>query len=302
MFSIERQTRGHIVRLAIVVSLAMAFVPHTARAQDCGGTDPGFDPTCPSRPPATSESNDGARYVIAAGANAALGGLTAAIGEHRRGGSFWRGFLHGAAGGGFVFAGKRISAARFSGAGLLGRQVAAVGGSVINNAAAGRPPFARFVVPLGPVRVYMEPQRSRPIRVKIDAAHVIAVGYATTRPGAQLDIGSSLSAGTTVFRVGEEWGYRAGHAAGVVMVEKVPGDDRSAVAHERVHVAQYDFAFLAWSEPAERWVANRSSLLKLLYRYVDFSANAALFGALTFVIPSRLSPSEREAYLLSGTD
>lgn len=286
-----------------MAALLLACVPCVAQAQNCTGIDPGFDTRCADPPPPT-ESNKAARYAVAAGANVALGGLTGGIGEHRRGGSFWRGFVAGAAGGGLTFAGKQVSATRFTGAGVLGRQMAAVGGSVVNNAAAGRAPFARLVLPLGPVRAYVEPGRSRPIRVKIDAAQLVGIGYAGTRPGAQLDVGASLSSGAPVFRVGDEWGHRAGHVAGVVLMtdHAIAREGRYALAHERVHVGQYDFAFLAWSEPAERWAAERSGVLGRLNRYVDFGANAAFFGALTFVVPPQVSPWEAEAYLLSDTN
>lgn len=246
---------------------------------------------------------DGAKYAITIGSNVVLGGLTAGIGEQLGGGSFWRGFTRGAAGGGLAFVGKQVSAARFTGAGLLGRQITAVGGSAVNNAAAGRPLFARVVVPLGPARVYVEPGSSSPVHVKLDAAGLIRIGYAATRPDARLDVGSSLSSGTLVFEVGDEWGYRARHAAGVILMteHRSPRGGRRTLAHERVHVGQYDFAFLAWSEPAERWVANRSDTIGWLHRYVDFSANAAVFGALNFIVPAQVSPWEHEAYLLSGT-
>lgn len=283
-------------------ALVLLTAPFTAQAQYCSGTDPGFD-IRGCVPPPPKEPNTTARYAATIGANVALGGLTGGIGAQRSGGSFWRGFLHGAAGGGITLAGKQVGAARFSGAGLLGRQVAAVGGSVVNNTAAGRAPLARLIVPLGPLRAYVEPGGSRPVHVKVDAAHLVGMGYALTRPGARLEFGASLSSGAPVVRVGDEWGHRAAHVAGVVLMtdHAIAREGRYALAHERVHVTQYDFAFAAWSQPAESWAAERSGSLGRLNRYVDFSANAAFFGALTYVVPSRVSPWEEEAYLLSDT-
>ncbi len=242
------------------------------------------------------------KYAITIGSNVVLGGLTAGIGEHRRRGSFWRAFGRGALGGGVAFVGKQVSAARFTGAGLLGRQVTAVGGSMVNNATAARPLFARIVLPLGPARVYAQPGSPDPVHVKLDAAGLIGIGYAATRPAARLDIETSLSSGAPVFEVGDEWGHRAAHVAGVILMtdHTIPREGRSALAHERVHVGQYDFAFLAWSEPVEQWMADRGGMIGKLHRYVDLSANIAVFGALNFVVPAQVSPWEQEAYLLSG--
>lgn len=276
------------LRLArcLCAALLVAAVPATAAAQDEGG------------------SGREARYAVSIGANVALGGLTGGIGEGLRGGSFWRGFARGAAGGGLVFAGKQVTAARFAGAGLLGRELAAVGGSVVNNAAAGRPPLSRLVLPVGPLRVYAQPGAAEPLRVKVDLAGVVGIGYAATRPGAHLDLVESLSAGAPVFEADDVVGRRAAHLAGVIMTTRheLAREQRLAVAHERVHMAQYDFAFLAWSQPAEQWVADQDATLRGIYRYVDISANAALFGALNVVVPSRQAPWEQEAHLLSGTD
>ena len=275
-------------RLARCLSAALlvAAVPAAAAAQDEGGT------------------RREARYAVSIGANVALGGLTGGIGEGLRGGSFWRGFARGAAGGGLVFAGKQVTAARFTGAGLLGRELAAVGGSMVNDAAAGRPPLSRVVLPLGPVRVYAQPGAAEPLRVKVDLAGMVGIGYAATRPGARLDLVESLSAGAPVFEVDDVVGQRAAHLAGVIMTTRhdLESDQRLAVAHERVHMAQYDFAFLAWSQPAEQWVADQDATLRGIHRYVDIGANAALFGGLNLLFASGQSPWEQEAHLLSGTD
>lgn len=299
----EPLRRGGARWAGIVTLLLLVATSRYASAQNCGGIV-SLDSNCPAQPPRTSSISHGAQYAITVGANAFLAGFTAGAGEYIRGGSFWRGLARGAAGGGLVFVGKQVSAARFTGAGVLGRQVTAVGGSVVNNAAAGRPLFARLVVPLGPVRLYAEPGSSNPVRLKLDAAGLIAIGYAATRPDARLDVESSLSSGIPVFKVGDEWGHRAAHVAGVILMtdHAIPRQGRLALAHERVHVGQYDFAFLAWSEPVERWAMDRRGIVGQLHRYVDFSANAAVFGALNFIVPAQVSPWEQEAYLLSGTD
>jgi hypothetical protein len=246
------------------------------------------------------------KYAVAIGANLALGGLTGGIGEGLRGGSFWRGFARGAAGGGLVFVGKEVSAQRFSGAGLLGRELGAVGGSVVNNAAAGRPMFSRIVLPVGPVRLYAQPGAPDPLRLKLDAAAVVGLAIAATRPGARLELQASFSSGAPVLEYAREPGSpeRAAHQAGVIMMgDDLQGEERRrALGHERVHVLQYDFAFLAWSQPVEAWAAERIPEAGTLYRYVDLGANAAVFSMLNALVPRRSSPWEHEAYFLSGTD
>lgn len=274
----------------------VTVAPVRAFAQDC----PYFPCEEPAPPERMSRET---RYAIDVGANVLIGGVTAGVAQMWNGKSFFRGFVRGAAGGGLVFAGKQITAQRFDGAGLLGRQVAAVGSSVVNNAAADRPVLSRLVLPVGPVRVYAEPAAGR-AHAKVDLAGVVAIGYAATRPGARLDVEESLSAGAPVFLVSPEWGHRAGHLSGVILVDESEPDDadlRAAVAHERVHVSQYDFAAVAWGEPVERWIASKVQPVRPLYRYVEFGAAAALWGGLNMAVPQQSKPWEHEAHLLSST-
>jgi hypothetical protein len=241
-----------------------------------------------------------ASYAIDVGANVLIGGLTGGVAQRWNGGSFWQGFSRGAAGGGLVFAGKQITAARFTGAGAAGRQVAAVGSSVVNNAAAGRPALSRLVVPLGPVRVYAEPAAGR-AHAKLDVAGVAAIAWGATRPGARLDLSSTVSSGAPVFRVSPEWGHRAAHLAGVVLVDDSERQFPNALAHERVHVAQYDFASVTLGAPAESWIASEVPPLRGLYRYIDFGTAVVLWSGLNMMVSDQDKPWENEAHLLAGT-
>lgn len=280
----------------LMAGIALSVLPARIHAQDC----PQWPCYIPGPPERMSRES---RYVMDIGANVLIGGLTGGVAQRWNGGSFWRGFAQGAAGGGLVFGGKQIAAERFTGAGLLGRQVAAVGSSVVSNAAADRPALSRLVLPVGPVRVYAEPGARR-AHAKLDLAGAIAIGYAATRPGAHLDVEASLSAGAPVFLVSPEWGHRAGHIAGVILADESEPDDadlRAALAHERVHVSQYDFAAVVWGEPGERWIASKLRPVQPLYRYVDLGTAAALWGGLNLVIPQQSKPWEHEAHLLSST-
>lgn len=112
---------------------------------------------------------------------------------------------------------------------------------------------------------------------------------------------SSLSSGAPVFSVSREWGHRAAHMAGVLLVDEEERQFTKALAHERVHVAQYDFATVAFGEPAERWIATEVPPLGGLYRYLDFGSALALLRGLNMVVPDEAKPWEDEAHLLAAT-
>jgi hypothetical protein len=150
------------------------------------------------------------------------------------------------------------------------------------------------------VRVYAEPAAGR-AQAKVDLAAVAAIGWGATRPGARLDVSSSLSSGALIFRVSPEWGHRAAHMAGVILVDNSERQFSKALAHERVHVSQYDFASLALGKPAESWIASEIPALQRLYRYVDFGTAVVLLSGLNMVVPDQVKPWENEAHLLAGT-
>ena len=248
--------------------------------------------------------------AVTLAANALLGGITAGVRAHARGGSVRGAFVRGVAGGALVYAGKRIAAEPFDGAGALGRPVGAVGSSVVYNAGAGRGILSRVMLPVGPLHVYVEPRGSAPVRVKLDAAAVVVATYAATRTGSRFDAGESLSSAALVFRrAGAPTGRLQGEQAAGVMSVLYP-DVSTEVdslqigrikAHERVHTVQYDQGFLLWAAPAEEWLAGRSPALRALNRYVDFGANVPALFALGTVLPYASRPWEREAYFLSRT-
>ena len=290
-----RDSTGGLLKRWLVGAALLAAMPTRADAQQVCL----YSTTCPG-PILPERMSREASYAIDVGANVLIGGLTGGVAQRWNGGSFWRGFSRGAAGGGRVFAGKQVAAARFTGAGVAGRQVAAIGSSVVSNAAAGRPALSRLVVPLGPVRVYAEPAAGR-AHAKVDVAGVAAIAWGATRPGARLDVSSTLSSGAPVFRVSREWGHRAAHMAGVILVDEQGRQFTKALAHERVHVAQYDFASVAFGEPAESWIASEIPPLRGLYRYLDFGAALVLLSGLNMVVPDEAKPGENEAHLLAAT-
>lgn len=286
--------------LLLAVALA-ALAPPAASAQ-CGA--------CDSHAPRLR----GEALTVAA--NALVGGVSAGLQLRARGGSFRDGFVRGAAGGALTYAGKRVSAETFGGAGLLGRQVAAVGSSLSRNAADGRGALERVMLPLGPVRLYVERGAAGGTRLqpRLDLAALAAAGYAATRPGARLDARESLLSGALVFtRPGDaaELGFNGMQAAGVIQVRvRHPGSPPDpafaeqvarTTAHERVHVVQYDQTFLLWAAPAERALMDGARWSRGINRWADLGLNAPLLMGMGAVVPYEARPWEKEAYFLSRT-
>jgi hypothetical protein len=261
-------------------------------------------PNAPCPPPKEVPQGDHRGHAETLAINAVLGGATSGLLRHLRGGSFSAGFARGAAGGGVVYAGKRIAVGDAYGAGLLGRQVAAVGASEVWNASAGAPVLHRFVFPVGPFRMYTG-LGERP-HLRVDAAGLALAAAVALRSDTRLDLGASVSAAAPVFRAetlpGDE--RTAGiHIAGLVLLLEDPGvasgNDR-VFAHERVHVLQHDQAFLSWSAEAEtRLLAAPRGRWRAL-RHVDLGLHLIAWSALNAAVAYDARPWEREAYLLAG--
>jgi hypothetical protein len=258
-------------------------------------------PTAPSSPGWTGE-------LQVVGVNAALGGVTAGVFSKARGGSFVRAFARGLAGGTGVYAGKRLATARFTTAGLLGREIAAVGSSVVRNAADGRGSFDRLVLPMGLGRLYLD--RAAPVRARfgVDLAAVVATTYSATRSELRFDLAATASAGLPVFVArdgfqGSEWEGR--HMAGVVWLRENLAWQRGGtvhsrvLAHETIHAMQNDFAFAAWSLPAEQRLSARR--LGAASRWIDFGLQVPALGALSLLTGYDDRPWERAAHFLAGT-
>jgi hypothetical protein len=241
-------------------------------------------------------------------ANAALGGLHAGIAQRLRGGSFQDGFARGALGGVVVYAGKRIVVERFDGAGLAGRQVAAVGTSMVRNAADGLPALERLVLPVGPVRVYMErAERYRP-QARLDLMTLGWTLYAASVPDLEWDAQASLSAGAPVFRVHDRLIVAGGDTveaagstfAGVILVADIPGlDVAKNLAHERVHVLQNDQTFLLWTRPLEQRALAALPGGATLDRWTDVNLSPAVNTTLSLLFRRyEHRPWEMEAFYL----
>lgn len=239
-------------------------------------------------------------HVAHLGANALLGGLAAGVMQEFRGGDFRDGFTRGALGGAVVYAGKRIAVQPFDGAGMVGRQVGSVGGSMVRNAAEGRGLLERVVLPLGPVRVYLEPAAATPLRARLDVVSAAWIGYAVVEEQLEWDRDFSLSAGTAVFRAPGKMlkskstdlheGAAGGlEAAGVILLSDVEEYGKEPLlrsfAHERVHVLQTDYMHTVWSDPAEDWLLRQIPGGRAVGRFLDFGVSNPIRSGLGRFIP-----------------
>ena len=213
--------------------------------------------------------------------NALASGVTAGALQHFRGESFADGFVRGALGGSVHYAGMRVATQRFDGAGLLGRQVSAAGVSMVRNASDGRPLLERMFVPLGPLHLYVDLADGVAVQPKINVSALTVLLSALAEPAFDWDAGATLSAGAPVFRLhgrrlisdGREVDGYVGY--GAIFLSDIRANLLPHVlAHERAHVLQGDWLFLAWSDPMESGILKRVPLGSTLYRYVDFDVLA----------------------------
>ena len=205
-------------------------------------------------------------------ANGLLGALTGGLAQHFHGGSFQDGFVRGAMGGAIVYAGKRITSERFSGAGLLGRGVAALGSSAVRNAGAATPSFSRLTLPLGPLWLDIDAP-TRALGVRVDPVALGWVVYAVVETELEIDWGGTLSAGAPVFRTENRSLRLSGDSvhtagvtnAGIMFLSDVPAfgpsHARRQGAHERVHVIQEDQLAIMWTDPLGEWALRRTPAL-----------------------------------------
>jgi hypothetical protein len=247
----------------------------------------------------------GVGEVTFLGANTLIGALAGGIFQTLRGGSFSDGFTRGALGGAVVYAGKRLSGERFSGAGFLGREIAAVGASIVRNAGDGGPSLQRLVLPVGPLRLHLYPKGNHVVNLKVDLYELAWLGYAMAEPALTLEVGKTFSAGAPVFlarnrsiRSGEDQVQGVTGAGTILIGGRDVSDEAATFAHERVHVIQRDFYSQAWFLPLEERIL-RDTPLAGLQRYVDINILTPLWlSAWSGLIGRENRPEEIEASFL----
>jgi len=209
--------------------------------------------------------------------NALLGGLTAGVAQSLRGGDFRDGFARGALGGATAYAGRRVAAEEFDGAGLLGRQLSSVGASMVRNASEGRPTLETLVFAFTPVRIHVDRSDGWEVSPKLNVRDLFWLASFVLRSETEFDLAMTLSAGAPVFRSpmrsfidSDGVSVDGVQVSGVIGLSDVPDDLlRTAFAHERVHVLQHDFALLLWSDPVEARLMGAHPITARLYRHVE---------------------------------
>jgi hypothetical protein len=259
---------GGPVRLTLLLLLLLAS-PASAPAQQCFGGSFNDETDFPCRFRAPRWSGE----LASLGANAFLGALTAGLLREFRGGSFTDGFVKGALGGTISYAGKRLAAERFDGAGLIGRQIAAVVASAARNAGMDVPVFQHITLPLGPVWVDVFRAEGTRFSARVDPAALGWIVYGILEPELDFDGGETLSSGGAVFRTdgkmlsfGEDSVHASGVTnAGVVYIAGVeafgPERKRRTETHERIHVLQQDQLAIVWTAPLGEWAMRKTTLL-----------------------------------------
>jgi hypothetical protein len=252
-----------------------------------------------------------AGHLTTVSANVMLGALTAGLLQELRGGSFKDGFTRGALGGVFTYTGKRIASQRFDGAGLMGREVAAIGSSVIRNASEAKPTFERLMFPIGPLRLQVTP-RTRQLDASLDVLGAAWIVWGIAESELDLKLSESLSTGTAVFRTNNKLIVHKSarlHGGGftpasLILLSHVPAWgsvflDRVA-AHERIHVLQEDQLLHTWLDPGEAWLLDKLPFGKRITRRLDFNWSGELLGMLSLLFDGyKDRPWELEAIYFS---
>ena len=239
--------------------------------------------------------------------NGALGGFSAAMFALARGKDPWRAALIGFGGGIVLGAGKQIAGRHFDGSGLLGRQVAALGTSLVQSASGDT---LVMLMPLGPMTFEVRPRAVDRVRPRVNLVGTGTVLYYVLRSDTRLDVGSSLSAGTPVFRFPTETvSTRDGIIFGrmdfgtVVLgtpTSPLAEQQRMTLPHETIHVLQYDFLEHALTLPPERAILRILGVSDHFLRHVDIGAMSLLLaGVLQMHMDYDDRPWEKEAVLLT---
>lgn len=239
--------------------------------------------------------------------NGALGGFTAGMYALARGKNPWRAALAGIGGGVIMGTGKQVAARRFDGAGLLGRQLSAVGTSLVRVASEDT---LLILMPLGPMTFEVRPRATDRVRPRFNLVGTGTVLYYAIRGDTRFDLASSLSAGAPVFRFPTQTvSTRDGVIFGrmdfgtiVMGADPIVWDQRRRMTlpHEAVHVIQYDYLEHALTLPPERALLRMLGVSERIRRHVDVGlVSVMLAGVLQMHMDYDDRPWEREAVILT---
>jgi hypothetical protein len=239
--------------------------------------------------------------------NGALGGFSAAMFALARGNNPWRAALVGFGGGVVLGAGKQVAGRRFDGSGLVGRQLAAVGTSLVRSASEDT---MVVLLPIGPMTLEVRPRAADRVRPRVSLVGAGTVLYYVIRSDTRIDLGATLSAGAPVFRFPTETvstrdGIIFGRMDfGTIILGTAPSilDEhrRMTLPHESIHVLQYDFLEHALALRPERAILRKLGVGERFLRHVDIGVlSATVAGVLQMHMGYDERPWEREAVILT---
>jgi hypothetical protein len=254
-----------------------------------------------------------ANQAIVLGVNAGLGAFIAVVGRVIANKPVRNAAFFGALGGTASYIGKRVIARSDPKTNLLGREFSAAGASVVANAGSGTGPLNRFVFPYGPLRFQWDRDSSRSFSAKLDIATTLETAWVLHKGGVQLDMTRTISSGAPVFRVatGKEGDVQLADVGGSQLAGVILHRDQTqslgeasatidrTLGHELVHVAQYDFSFIALAAPIEKSILQQTTGGTWINKYVDLGLNVPLWSALNVIIPYQNRPWEIEAVTFS---
>jgi len=245
------------------------------------------------------------------GFNGLVGGVGSLINkrEGQKGGqAFWRGFKHGAIGGGVIVLGKQATYRIFDeqklGYGWVAKLTTSIGSSIVQNASANRAFWERWHLNLPFVRSEYD-FKNKHFKVRIMPTHLAT--YFLLGKQAKVNWSKSLRVGALYYEKQGRIDFRDGLASGLAVyngfgLDTTIGNDRTfgVVAHEMVHLLQYDSH--SWANSFfialdEKWKA-KSKLYKGLSKvfYFDFNASVGWMNSeLWKGKPWECRPMEREA-------
>jgi hypothetical protein len=239
--------------------------------------------------------------------NGALGGFSAAMFALARGKNPWRAALRGFGGGVVMGAGKQIAGQRFDGSGLIGRQLASLGTSVVRSASEDT---MVVILPVGPMTFEVRPSAVDRVRPRVSLVAATTLLYYVVRADTRIDWGATVSSGAPVFRFSTETvSTRDGIIFGrmdfgtIVLGSKptvLDAQRRMTLPHESIHVVQYDFLEQALSLPPERAILRKLGVGEGFLRHVDIGViSVMLAGVLQMHMDYEDRPWEREAVILT---
>jgi hypothetical protein len=238
--------------------------------------------------------------------NGVLGALTGVVWATIRDSRNWKAAEQGLVGGVLMSLGRQTAASPFNGSGFLGREVSAVGVSLITSVGERS---TTFTFPVGPVSLeYGEHEYDWRLNV---TDFLLTIGM-TFYPNTRLDVGKSLSSGVPVFRIRRiDFGQigdvdlTAAQLAGTILLSRNAFDPLTgkadAIYHENVHILQEDYFEDAIALPAERAVIRPLPFGRRFLKHFDLGLlGPVLGGGISRLIPYQSRPWEREAYGLTA--